>query len=129
MGRVHNGMSRNHLPELNAILFQLLAELEGYELQVGRLAQEWQEQRDVVLFGEAGRTMERMRMLAVSIPQLSAQWVMVMISHTELMHNLWRMTKGEPLDVATELEDHLSAVTALAAKCQRLLVQGGRVLH
>ena len=122
-------MARSHFPELNAILFQLIAELEGYEAHIQRLGREWETHREVVLFDEPGRAMDRMRLLAVAIPQLSAQWVMVMISHTELMHNLWRMTKGEPLDVVTEIEDHLAAVTGLAAKCRRLLVQGGRVLH
>lgn len=116
-------------PESNAILFQLLAELEGYESHIQALGREWQAHQDVVLFGEPGKAMDRMRSLAVAIPQLSAQWVMVMISHTELMHNLWRMKKGEPLDVATEVRDHLAAVTSLAAKCRRLLVQGRRVLH
>jgi hypothetical protein len=122
-------MSRSHFPELNAILFQLLAELDGYEAHMQRLVREWQTRQDVVLFGDAGKAMDRMRVLAVSIPQLSAQWVLVMISHTELMHNLWRMTRGEPLDVASEVEDHLAAVASLAAKCRRLLVQGGPVLH
>lgn len=122
-------MSRNHFPELNAILFQLLAELEAYESHVERLGREWELQRDVMLFGEPGESMDRMRLLAVSVPQLSAQWVMVMISHTELMHNLWRMKQGASLDLATEIEDHLACVTSLAAKCRRLLVQGGRVLH
>lgn len=122
-------MSFSHAPELNAILFQLLAELDGYESHIRRLGREWQKHQDVMLFGEPGQAMDRMRMLAVSIPQLSAQWVMVMISHTELMHNLWRMRKGEPLDVATEIDDHLAAVTGLAAKCRRLLLQGGSVLH
>jgi hypothetical protein len=83
----------------------------------------------VVLFGEPGRSMDRMRLLAVAIPQISAQWVMVLISHTELMHNLWRTTRGEPLDVAAEVEDHLAAVGALAAICRRLLGQRGPVLH
>jgi hypothetical protein len=122
-------MSRNHFPELNAILFQLLAELEAYESLMQRLGREWATHQDVVLFGEPGQAMDRMRTLAMAIPQLSAQWVMVMISHTELMHNLWRMTKGEALDVRTEVDDHLATVTAVAAKCRRLLLQGGRVLH
>ena len=122
-------MSRSHFPELTAILFQLLAELEGYEAHIQRLGQEWETGRDVMLFDEPGRAMDRMRVLAAAIPQLSAQWVMVMISHTELMHNLWRMTKGEPLDVGTEVADHLAAVTAMAARCRSLLVQGGTVLH
>lgn len=122
-------MSLGHVSELNAILFQLLAELEGYESHIERLGQEWQARREVVLFDEPGRTMDRMRTLAVSVPQLSVQWVMVMISHTELMHNLWRMTKGEPLDVATQVEDHLDCVAAMATKCRRLLVQGGPVFH
>jgi hypothetical protein len=122
-------MSRSHFPELNAILFQLLAELEGYETHIQRLGREWEARQDVVLFDDPGQAMDRMRVLAVALPQLSAHWVMVMISHTELMHNLWRMKKGEALDVATEVEDHLAAVTGLAAKCRRLLVQGGPVLH
>lgn len=122
-------MSRNHFPELNAILFQLLAELDAYESHIERLGREWRTHRDVMLFGEPGESMDRMRTLAVAIPQLRAPWVMVMISHTELMHNLWRMKQGAPLDLAREVEDHLSAVTALAAKCRRLLVQGGHILH
>jgi hypothetical protein len=122
-------MSRSHFPELNAILFQLLAELEGYESHIERLGREWPKRQDVVLFDEASNAMDRMRTLAVAIPQLSAQWVMVMISHTELMHNLWRMTKGAPLDVVTEVADHLACVTSMAAKCRRLLVQGRQVQH
>lgn len=122
-------MARSHFPELNTILFQLLAELESYESHIQRLGQEWETRREVVLFDEPGKTMDRMRTLAVSLPQLSVQWVMVMISHTELMHNLWRMTRGEPLDVDAQVEDHLACVAAMAAKCRRLLVQGGKVLH
>lgn len=122
-------MSLSHFPELKAILFQLLAELEAYESHVERLGRDWEPRRDIVLFGAPGQSMDRMRVLAASIPQLSAQWVMVMISHTELMHNLWRMTKGEPLDVATEVEDHLAATRSMGAKCRRLLLQGGPVLH
>lgn len=122
-------MSRSHFPELNAILFQLLAELEAYESHIERLGRDWETRREVVLFGAAGKAMDRMRLLAVAIPELSVQWVMVMISHTELMHNLWRMTKGAPLDVATEVEDHLASVAAMVAKCRKLLVDGGRVLH
>jgi hypothetical protein len=122
-------MSHSHFPVLNAILFQLLAELEQYETHIERLGRDWEARQDVMLFGEPGKSMDRMRVLAVAIPQLSAHWVMVMISHTELMHNLWRMTKGEPLDLAAEVGDHLAAVTGLSAKCRRLLLQAGPVLH
>ena len=89
-------MSRSHFPELNAILFQLMAELEAYEAHIRVLVREWQVRQDVVLFGEAGKSMDRMRLLAVALPQLSAHWVMVMISHTELMHNLWRCSTRRP---------------------------------
>ncbi|MBC5781399.1 hypothetical protein H8N03_00500 [Ramlibacter sp. USB13] len=122
-------MSRNHRPELNAILLQLVAELHAYASLVQGLADEWQARQDVVMFGEPGQAMDRMRSLAAAIPPLSVQWVMVMISHTELMHNLWRMTRGEPLDVAAEVGDHLACVEALAVKCRLLLSQGGHVLH
>jgi hypothetical protein len=114
---------------LNPILFKLLAELEAYESSVHRLTREWQSTQDLVLFGEAGRSMDRMRSLAVALPELSAQWLMVMISHTELMHNLWRVSKGESLHVPAEVEGHLAFVRALAARCRRLLTQGRPVLH
>ena len=122
-------MSGRHSPAVNAMLFELLAQLQGYRSHVDHLAQEWHTRRDVVLFGEAGQAMDRMRALVVEVPQLSAQWLMVMISHAELMHNLWRLTRGEALDGDAEVGDHLACVTALAASCRELLVEGGSVLH
>lgn len=123
-------MSSSHLPVLlDTVVMQLHGELQGYETHVRQLAQEWHTHCDLVLFGEAGRAMDRMRTLAIAVPQLSATWLMVMISHTELMHNLWRVSKGEPLDTAAELDDHLSCVRAMASQCRRLLSQGGRSLH
>ena len=122
-------MREAHIPAVNAILFELLAQLRGYESHVDQLAREWHTERDVVLFGEAGRAMDRIRMLVVEVPRLSAQWLMLMISHAELMHNLWRMTRGESLDLDAEVRDHLACVTALAASCRHLLVEGGQVLH
>lgn len=122
-------MSRSPSPESHAILSQLLAELQGYEARIQGLRRGWQAHEDVVLFGEPGKSMDRMRSLAAAVPQLSAQWVMVMISHTELVHDLWRRKKGEPLDVAGEVRDHLAAVDSLAAQCRRLLVHSRRALH
>ena len=122
-------MSRSHFPELHAILVELLSELEGYESHIRRLVQEWHAERDVVLYGEAGKAMERMRLLAVAVPQLSVPWAMVVISHAELMHNLWRVLRGATLEPALETEDHIAAVTTLATHCRRLLVQDGPVLH
>jgi hypothetical protein len=85
--------------------------------------------KNSVLFGETGTAMDRMRTLAVAVPELSAPWLMVMISHTELMHNLWRVSKGAALDVAAEVEGHLAGVSALAARSRRFLAQGRPVLH
>jgi hypothetical protein len=122
-------MSLRPFPALDTILFKLMAELEAYESSVHRLAREWQTTQDLVLFGEAGRAMDRMRSLAVALPELSAQWLMVMISHTELMHNLWRVSKGESLHVPAEVEGHLACVSAMSARCRRLLAHGRPVLH
>lgn len=122
-------MRPSHLPDPNAILLQLLAELQAYEAHVRGLLRDSQQRHDVVLFGEPSKAMDRMRALAACVPQLSAPWLMVMISHSELMHDLWRAAKGEALDLATQVEDHLAAVTALGVGCRRLLVEGGSVLH
>ncbi|HEX2546359.1 MAG TPA: hypothetical protein VHL79_15875 [Ramlibacter sp.] len=126
---MHRDSSASHSPARNAIVFHLLAELESYGSQVGQLASDWDRTRDLVLFGAVGRSMDRMRSLVGSLPDLSAPWVMTLISHTELMHNLWRVTKGESLDVVRELADHLACVEAMACRCRHLLLQGGAVLH
>lgn len=122
-------MSGLHFPALDASLVQLLAELDAYESCVHRLARDWQTTQDLVLFGEVGRVMDRIRKLAGALPQLSAPWLMVMISHTELMHNLWRVSKGEALDVGAEVEGHLACVGALAAHCRGLMPPVRRSLH
>ncbi|RYF36123.1 MAG: hypothetical protein EOO21_02695 [Comamonadaceae bacterium] len=82
-----------------------------------------------MLFGEAGRAMDRMRNLAAGHHALSSEWLMVVISHAELMHNAWRAARGEPLSMATEVEDHLKCVTAMQARCRQMLMQGGSVRH
>lgn len=122
-------VSPSHFPELNATLLQLLSELQDYEAHVHRLARDWESDREPELFGEFGRAMDRMRGPAGAVPLISVQWLMLLISHTELMHNLWRASRGEPLDVATQVQDHLSCVHTLATRCRVLLQEPGRVLH
>ncbi|QJW83950.1 hypothetical protein HK414_08230 [Ramlibacter terrae] len=108
---------------------RLLSELQAYEAHVRELTRKWDREPRVVVFGEAGRAMDRMRGLAAAHPQLSAQWLMLMISHAELMHNGWRAAKGEAVALDMEVRDHLACVSALQARCLELLVRGGTLLQ
>ena len=107
----------------------LLAELQAYETHVRELTREWGSQPRVEVFGEAGRAMDRIRRLAAAHPALAPQWLLVMISHAELMHNAWRAAQGEPLPLEAEVREHLACVSALQERCLELLVRRGSVLH
>lgn len=116
-------MPATRLAPIEATTFQLLGELEAYELHLHEVARQWGQTGDVVLFGEAGRSLDRIRGLASALPAVSALWVMVMVSHAELMHDLWRVSNGERLDMACEVQGHLAYVRELATACRQLLLR------
>jgi hypothetical protein len=122
-------MHQHHLPASETTTFQLLAELESYEALVVALVRTWQASPELIVFGEVGQSMERMRTLAGALPSVSAQWIMVVISHAELMHNVWRLSRGEPMDLAAEVDDHLVSVSSMACTCRLLLMQAGPIVH
>lgn len=122
-------MTASQLPAADACSLHLLAELEAYEAHLLQAFGSWDSTREVVLFGPSGQSMERMRKLAAGRPAVSADWLLVMISHTELMHNLWRASVGESIDAASELREHLACVQALANACRRYLQRDARTVR
>ena len=101
-------------------MFQLVAEIEAYELDVDRMVAP---DRDPELYQRVGHHMDQMRMYAAAVPRLSVAWVELLIRHFELTHALWRLQKGEA-DARAVREIRLAqrnAAHALRRKCLQLL--------
>lgn len=125
-------MSKSHFVELDAIAFQLVAALEQYGEDVARLVRGWAEDQDMELYSQVSREVDGIRNLCGAVPTVAAQWVTVLISHTELMHGLLRATQrgAERSQREEELRDHEATVEALRRKCRRMLLshRPGRLL-
>jgi hypothetical protein len=75
-----------HPPALSAVAFQLSAALEHYQMHVDELSNPWSQRREYDL---VRRAFDQVRMLKGALPQLSVDMVEVLISHVELMKELW----------------------------------------
>jgi hypothetical protein len=117
-------MSASHAPLVDVIVFQLMATLEQYELDVERLVASW---LDMECYREVSERIEAIRGYSAALPQLSAQWVELLIAHAELVHCLWRSqnlrsAEREPL-VAAALRQHGTCIRTLHERCRTLLLQ------
>jgi hypothetical protein len=118
-------MSRNQFPELDAITLQLLAALQLYGDDVNKLALEWRDSPDMEQYARVSREVDEIKKLCASRRELSVPWVTLLISHTELMHALWRASFGkQPAihnDVGDRLRNHCDCIATLRRKCRRLV--------
>jgi hypothetical protein len=101
---------------IEAAAFQLAALLERYEEHVEELTSTW---LDMELYVKVGKEVDEMRLHCATLPQLSVPWVHLLISHTELVHCLWKTSPdGQP---SAKLADcrgkHAIAIRALREKC------------
>jgi hypothetical protein len=101
---------------IDAAAFQLAALLERYEEHVEQLVLSW---LDMDLYAQVGREVDEMRLHCASLPQLSVPWVHLLISHTELIHCLWKCSPaGEPSPLLVECRGkHATAIRDLREKC------------
>ena len=108
----------------DAIACQLIAALERYEQDSGRMIAAWP---DLEAYGEASDTIERIRMYAGALPEVRVQWVELLIAHADLVHSLWRVQyrgEGEVASGLAQLRDHHSdCVAALRQRCLRILAR------
>ena len=109
-------MSARQLPATDAIAFQLAALLEQYEQSIDDLTSAG---FDAALYGRVSRELGDMRLLCARLPLLSVAWVHLLISHAELMHDLWREAPGSAATPAAEhcRARHLLAIRALRQQC------------
>jgi hypothetical protein len=114
-------MSAPQARALDAIAFQLAAALDAYDVTFESLMRNWP---DIDLYHSASASMDELRMYSAALPQLSVQYVSLLIAHAELVHALWKNAKGKAVAdevLATARDDHRSAISALRRKCLHLL--------
>jgi hypothetical protein len=115
-------MSASHAPALDAISLQLVATLERYERDSAVMVDTW---LDMELYQRVSEQVEQIRMYCALLPQLSVQWVELLIAHAELVHSLWRLRFQEVAADRTQLQElrerHARCATALKMRCLRQL--------
>ena len=117
-------MSASQSQALDAIAFQLAAALEKYDHDAGTMVETW---LDMDLYRQVSDEVEQIRMYSAALPQLSVQWVELLIAHAELVHSLWRLRFRE-LDadrdrLAEVRRRHGDCVRTLHARCLRVLLR------
>lgn len=98
-----------------------LRRLDAYERSIRAVVARW---LDMDAYAAAGEDLDFLRASLAGVPGLAAPWVTVLISHTELVHALWRCQREGARAGPNEqqiLEDHLVAVRYLRARCERLV--------
>jgi hypothetical protein len=109
-------MSAPQRRAIEAIAFELAAAVKNYEKDTVQLVATW---LDMELYQSVSRQVDHMRMLCASLPQLAVPWVNMLISHTELVHCLWKC--GERSAPSAELDEchsrHTSAIVMLRERC------------
>jgi hypothetical protein len=104
-------------PQLLA--FQALCALDSYEASIQAVVAKW---LDMDTYAAASQELDRIRTYIATVPGLAAPWVTVLVSHTELVHALWRCEREHAHVGDNEQEilaDHLQAVRYLQARCRR----------
>jgi hypothetical protein len=98
---------------------QAAAALARYERHVRRLAATWLEME---LYATVSAEIDEIGRACAQLPDVQVSWVALLVSHTELVHALWRVGKPslEVDDSSLALREHLQCIDALARRCLRL---------
>ncbi|HEY8357619.1 MAG TPA: hypothetical protein VIL30_09180 [Ramlibacter sp.] len=114
-------MSASHTPALDAVTFQLAATLDRYELEFDALVRNWPEME---MYTVVSARVDELRMYSAALPELSMQYVSLLIAHAELVHGLWKTGSGggyPPEALAEAREEHRAAIAEMRRRCLRLL--------
>jgi hypothetical protein len=122
-------MSASHGPALPAIASQLVAALQQYDSDVGRMVDSWP---DLDHYQDVSAQIELIRMYCSALDEARVQWVELLITHAELVHLLWRSQYGhEPASLAqieSVRDRHGDCVAALRGRCARVIARSAQHL-
>ncbi|RYY98997.1 MAG: hypothetical protein EOO24_17840 [Comamonadaceae bacterium] len=114
-------MSASNAAAFDALAFQLAAALDRYDAEFAELMRRWP---DMELYNGVSKRIDELRMVSASFPELSVQYVSLLIAHAELVHCLWK-TQTEPAtasgNLAVARDEHQMAIRSMRRKCLRLL--------
>ena len=94
-----------------------LAALERYGVHMAQLATR---RLDAELYHAVALDIEAVRLCCVDIPGTATAWTGLLIAHAEMIHGLWRASRGEEPDLPGQLarvQEHAGHVQAV---CMRL---------
>ncbi|MDB5913217.1 MAG: hypothetical protein JWP22_1892 [Ramlibacter sp.] len=104
-----------------ATAHRALVVLDRYESDARRLTASM---LDPVLYARAAQELEEIRSCCAGLPEVSVQWVELLIAHADLVHCLWRSTRPGSATTAADRQlqlDHLIACSRmLRAACLRI---------
>jgi hypothetical protein len=110
-------MSATFQPALPAIAFQLAAALEDYEAEFERMAGG---EIDLEQAARLGQKLDVVRTYRGAFPNLAADMVELLLCHSELMHDEWRVVRLDPEERKVLLDRHNRAIRAMRTKCMKL---------
>jgi hypothetical protein len=117
-------MSAAQSHALDAIALQLVAALEQYEADVSSMIDHWP---DLDRYREVSEQVEKIRMFCSAVPDVRVHWVELLISHSELVHFLWKAQYGggdaRREHIGSVRDHHADAVIALRNRCLRVMAR------
>lgn len=120
-------MSASHFPAVRATALHAATALARYERHVRKLAATW---LDMELYRTVSEEIDEIQRDCALLPDVAAPWAALLVSHSDLVHALWRSTQsatpaGPAPDVRPQLEEHLACIDALARRCLRTMERNG----
>ncbi|OYU72380.1 MAG: hypothetical protein CFE45_40285 [Burkholderiales bacterium PBB5] len=100
-------------------MFQLVATLERYELEVDALLGHWP---DTERYAAVRKHMDNLQMYSSSVPAVAVAAVGLLIAHSELVFPLWRADTRQPAQDAPlqrARATHRDSVATLRRQCLR----------
>lgn len=105
---------------------QAAAALVRYDRHVRVLAATW---LDMDLYSKVSEEVDEVRRCCAALPELGLPSTRLLVSHAELIHELWRSGQREGSlgnkDIDERLHEHLACIGVLARRCRRLAHHAG----
>ena len=120
-------MSAHPTDAIDAISLELVSALERYAEDTAQMIANWP---DLDRYRDVSEQIERIRMYASALPTARVQWVKLLISHSELVHLMWRAQYGQGGVTMEQVLDvrihHTDAIAALRNRCLRIMARARR---
>lgn len=119
-------MSESHFPVTSVMALQAATALARYDRHVRMLAATW---LDMELYSIVSEDVDEVRRCCEPVPELGLASTRLLLSHAELIHELWRSGQREGMlgnaEINDRLHEHLACIEAVARRCRRIAHRSG----